>query len=264
MKIKYEEFYYNADKKNYLAETYWNLFDKNRKEAEKKFDGHMFCPQCAKAPLTVVKGNERRYFKVIKTEMEMHDVDCPYKYNRASRKETKKFYKDLDKADIRNRLVSCLNKMLKSNFDKINSNSSNSQEKIKNKNNFLLISCESNIKKYLPHKNFNSKNLEETMDIQKIYYGTCALYVCKYIPEGETQIKKYYLKILNKSNKKQICELEISPYIYAFFNGELDGIPDNKNDASNYCVCFSGILRKDKGFLKCKLEDSRLLVLEKE
>jgi len=73
----------------------------------------MFCPLCHLAPLTVAKGNQRRYFKVIEADMEKHDSECSYRRKKGSKRDTEFFYKDLDRADIRNRLVSCMNRMLK-------------------------------------------------------------------------------------------------------------------------------------------------------
>lgn len=69
MKNKFEEFYFENDR-NYPADVYWNLYDKNHQEAIKKYEGHMFCPLCKLAPLTVVKGEQRRYFKVVQSDME--------------------------------------------------------------------------------------------------------------------------------------------------------------------------------------------------
>lgn len=110
MKKKYDEFYFENDT-NYSASVYWDLYDKDYKKAISKYDGHMFCPVCKLAPLTVARGNQRRYFKVIESDKEKHDIDCPYRHEVASRKETGKFYEDLDTTDISNRLTSCLNRM---------------------------------------------------------------------------------------------------------------------------------------------------------
>lgn len=131
---------------------------------------------------------------------------------------------------------------------------------------YQFLTFTQNLKRsqYLPHKNFNSGNLKEDMDIQKIYYGKCALYIYKYIPKGGADIKMYYLKILSRNSKKQICEISISPYVYNYLSNELTDIPEERNEALNYYLCFSGILEKNKYSYKCKLKDSRLLVLEKE
>ena len=69
MKNKFEEFYFENDR-NYPADAYWDLYDKNHQEAIKKYEGHMFCPLCRLAPLTVAKGELRRYFKVVQSDME--------------------------------------------------------------------------------------------------------------------------------------------------------------------------------------------------
>ena len=86
----------------------------------------------------------------------------------------------------------------------------------------------------------------------------------KYIPKDEKDIKMYYLKVLNKNNKKQICEISISSYVYNYLGDKLADIPEKKDEAINYYLCFSGIMEKDKYSYKCKLKDSRLLALEKE
>ena len=263
MNNKYDEFYFEDDT-NYPASVYWDLYDENHMDAIRKYDGHMFCPVCKLAPLTVARGNQRRYFKVIESDMEKHDTDCPYRYNRASKRETNNFYKDLDATDIENRLVSCLNRILKKNKKNKGGNGLLERGEKKSKNNFFDYEGNGGERKYLPHKNFNSGNLDENMDIQKIYYGRCALYIYKYIPKDEKDIKMYYLKVLNKNNKKQICEISISPYVYNYLGDKLADIPEKKDEAINYYLCFSGIMEKDKYSYKCKLKDSRLLALEKE
>ena len=263
MNNKYDEFYFENDR-NYPANVYWSLFDKNRMEAIRKYDGHMFCPVCKLAPLTIARGNQRRYFKVIESDMDKHDVDCPYRHKMATKKETCNFYKDLDSTDIRNRLISCLNRMLKRVTKNMNGNGLPVREEKKSKNSFIEIKGNYGERKYLPHKNLNVGNLEEDMDIQKIYYGKCAVYIRKYIPKDKAAIKMYYLKILNRNRKKNICDIVISPYVYNYLRDELADIPEEEEEALNYYVCFSGVLKKYKSFYNCKLKDSRLLVLEKE
>lgn len=52
--------------------------------------------------------------------------------------------------------------------------------------------------------------------------------------------------------------------MYNYLSDELTDIPEERDEALNYYLCFSGVLEKDKYSYKCKLKDSRLLVLEKE
>lgn len=137
MKNKFEEFYFENDR-NYPADVYWDLYDKNHQEAIRKYEGHMFCPLCRLAPLTVAKGEQRRYFKVVQSDMEKQDT------------------------------------------------------------------------------------------------------------------------------KKQICDITISRYVYNYLKEDLDKIPEEKSEAENYYLCFSGIMEKGKYSYKCKLADSRMLILEKE
>jgi hypothetical protein len=41
----------------------------------------------------------------------------------------------------------------------------------------------------------------------------------KYIPEGDKEVKIYYLKILNTDTKKQICDISISPPMNSRLSG---------------------------------------------
>lgn len=258
MKSKFEEFYYEND--NHPVDVYWRLYDKNHAAAIAKYEGHIFCPLCRLAPLTVAKGNERRYFKVVESDMDKHDIECSYRRNQSGKRETEKFYKNLDNTDIRNRLVSCMNRMLKIYTSISAYEKEKTVDRGKKKLYFFDIETESKEIKYLPHKNINSKDLENEMDIQKIYYGKCSLYLVRYAPEEE--IKAYYLKVLNRDTKKQICDITLSPLVYSYLKKELDTVPDNKAEAKDYYLCFSGTLEKSKYSYKCKLLDSRLLVLE--
>lgn len=263
MKNKFEEFYFENDR-NYPADAYWDLYDRNHQEAIMKYEGHMFCPLCRLAPLTVAKGEHRRYFKVVQSDMEKHDSECSYRRKKGSKRDMDKFYKDLDRTDIRNRLISCMNRMLKKLINPTGGNNTNTGGARKHNKSFLDFTTENMEVKYLPHKNLNSKTLDDDMDVQKIYYGRCALYIIKYVPNGEDEIKMYYLKVLNQDTKKQICDIALSRYIYDYLKDDLDKIPDEKSKAENYYLCFAGIMEKVKKFYKCRLVDSRMLILEKE
>ena len=266
MKNKYEEFYYDVDMQNYPIGVYWDLYDKSPLEALNKYEGNIFCPLCKLAPLTVVKGNERRYMKVIENNMNKHKENCSYRLNKATKKETEYFYSDLDKTDIQSRLVGCMNKMLKKR-------SSKDDEGMKNINtgtyrtgreDFLDIETIEKKKKYLPHKSLYSEEFDTENDVIKIYYGKCALYLHEYIPEGEIEVRKYYLKILNIKTRRVICDVSISTYVYRYLEEIFSVVPKEKEKAQIFYVCFAGYMGKNKYSYSCKLKDSRLIVIEKE
>lgn len=263
MKNKFEEFYFEDDT-NYPVDVYWNLYDVNHAEAIKKYEGHIFCPLCRLAPLTVAKGNVRRYFKVVESDMDKHDTDCSYRREKAGKRETEKFYKDLDDTNIRNRLVSCMNRMLKKVISPVGIGKIKIIGRGKEASGFLDIETEAKEIKYLPHKNINSKDLENDMDTQKIYYGKCSLYIFKYVPVDEEVVKMYYLKVLNQETKKQICDIAIPPRVYGYMEDVLLDVPEDKTKTQDFYLCFSGILEKSKFSFNCLLRDSRLIVIEKQ
>ena len=278
MDVKFNEFYFENE--IHSANDYWQLYNKDPKAAIKKYDGHVFCPICESAPLTIVKGNKRRYFKVSHSDMEKHSEDCSFRNNPATKKETTYFYKDLDTTDIESRLLSCLNKMLKKELTTADKESSSVFTRKNYTNNFLDIVI-NNRKKYLPNKYLYSENLYKDSDIQTIYYGKCALYIISPNNTNDTNNtndinnknnqKYYYLKVLNSYTKKEICEISITKNIYGYLSSDLENIPNKKDEAIDYYICFSGFLKKKqrqyKGnnydFHQCNLRDSRLLILEK-
>ena len=278
MDVKFNEFYFENE--IHSANDYWQLYNKDPKAAIKKYDGHVFCPICESAPLTIVKGNKRRYFKVSHSDMEKHSEDCSFRNNPATKKETTYFYKDLDTTDIESRLLSCLNKMLKKELTTADKESSSVSTRKNYTNNFLDIVI-NNRKKYLPNKYLYSENLYKDSDIQTIYYGKCALYIISPNNTNDTNNtndinnknnqKYYYLKVLNSYTKKEICEISITKNIYGYLSSDLENIPNKKDEAIDYYICFSGFLKKKqrqyKGnnydFHQCNLRDSRLLILEK-
>lgn len=261
---KFLEFYYEVDKEVYPINHYWDLYDKNHQEAISKYEGHMFCPLCELAPITVAKGEERRYFKVDRTNMQKHDIQCSYRLKMGSKNETNEFYKDLDKTDIKNRLRSCMNKMLK-NRKKGKGEQGEKNNSIRNsQDGFLDFLTKGNVKKYLPHKNFTVGTLSEDLDIQKIFYGKCCLYILQYILEGEDEVKRYYLKVLDHKSKRQIFDIAIPTYVYKYLKAEFDDIPVSKSDAKNYYLCFSGIMQKNKYSYNSRLTDSRLILFEED
>ena len=281
MDVKFNEFYFENG--IHSANDYWQLYNKDPKAAIKKYDGHIFCPICESAPLTIVKGNKRRYFKVSHSDMEKHSDNCSFRNDPAAKKETTYFYKDLDTTDIENRLLSCLNKMLKKELTTADNEASSVSTRKNYTNNFLDIVI-NNRKKYLPNKYLYSENLYKDSDIQTIYYGKCALYIISPNNTNDTNDindtndtnnknnqKHYFLKVLNSDTKKEICEISITKNVYDYLSSDLKNIPYKKSEAVKYYICFSGFLNKKQrqyegnnyDFYQCNLRDSRLLVLEK-
>jgi hypothetical protein len=266
-KLKFDEFFFENDK-NYHADVYWNAFDTDKKTAEDKYDKHMYCPLCKTAPLTVIKGNERKYFKVINSDMEKHSLECSYRRDEASRKETNAFYADLDKSDIENRLISCMNRMLrKQKVDNKIEKTRNAFEKMIKDRSFLDIETTTREIKYLPHKRLDSELSAEDVGIIKIYYGECLLF--KKIHIFEDGNKMCFIKVKNSYNNYR-CDISISPYVYKYLEENLSEIPEG-DEGKLYNLCFAGSIEleqvkgKNKKVFnnyKCKLKDSRMLRFE--
>lgn len=265
---KFDEFYFEDDK-NYPDSVYWNSFDLDRKATEGKYDNHMFCPLCHLAPITVAKGAERRYLKVDKTDMSKHDPECSYKLDEANKTETKEFYSNLDTIDIRNRLISCMNRMLKKKLRILGTGGENPSTKKESDIEFLNFKTKEQKKKYLPHKNLITKFDDTDLDVQRIFYGECDISIRVFKVEDE--IKRYYLKIISIEKKYKICDVSIAPYVYTYLEDLLKDIPEEGVGVQKCYICFSGLMEKktftskdgSSGYsYSCVLKDSRLITIE--
>ncbi len=265
---KYSEFFFAGDGIVHFDKEYWVESKKDELSALKKFTGKIYCPMCKKAPLCIVNGYKLKYFKVTSLNMHKHDKNCIYRLDEANKEETKLFYSelDLDKDDFQNKLISCMNVMLKqmagNSSDSEKANISWTQEG----ENAFVINTLKRGKKYLPHCNLYSiKSIEDFEDdnLYKIYYGKCKIYMTYYKDETTDFVKRYYLKILNDNNLNLICTLSMSDKVYKHLNISFS---EEKQNAKSYLLCFSAKMKKMKRkygyFLECSLEHSKMAIFK--
>ena len=65
-------------------------------------------------------------------------------------------------------------------------------------------------------------------------------------PKNKNEVKMYYLKVLSPNNKKQICEIIISPYVYNYLINDLADVPIEKKGCSKVLSLFRRDIGKDK------------------
>ena len=258
---KYKEFYYIMDNKIHFDSDFWDTYNNNKTEAMRKYNKKMFCPFCRKAPLTVVMGNERKYFRVSELDMSKHISGCPNFFDEASRAEVKEFYDTIDDDDIQNRLVTYINRLLKNDiaiFDKFN-------EKLNNNSNKDVFSafCFENkqkIKKSIPSMSLYSDCLRKNIDMIKLFYGKCKIYCISHTDENTKEVKVYYLRILNNITNKLICSLKISPKVYDYIN---INFPESKSEAKMFYIgFFSQLYINKKGYLSVIIRNSKMVRFE--
>lgn len=257
---KFDEFYFVGDNSVHQDYEYWDVYNIDRQGAIEKFDGKMFCPLCKKAPLTIARGEMRKYFKVVKRDMDKHDPNCSYMLKVATKRETKEFFDNLSKSDIKNRLTSCINLFLKKEKNKATAN--NSHPKAPHINvDIFSFKTKSKRKKYLSHISLNSKRIRDKMDIIKIYYGKCLIWSTKSPYKNSNNVYGCLLHILNGKTKKYICSISMSGNVKEYLGIDFK---DSKEFAEHYYVSFAAEMKESKeGFLNCKVRDSRLIALEK-
>ena len=261
-KKKYNEFYFMEDGKIHPDSDYWNLYNKNKNEATKKFDGKMNCDLCFMAPLTVAKGRKLKYFKVNQSDVSKHLKNCPYLLDEATKSEVKEFYESAIDEDIKNRLTICMNKMLKKKIEE----TKNNELTVKEDNNefkAFIIENRKRKRKYLPTISLYSQDIREELDKLKIYYGKCKVYYNyrTYIDKNDKnkEIKRYYLQILNNKTNKLICSLSVSSTVFGYLEISL---PDKRENSKLYYLCFFAEFYIKEEYLNAILKDSRMILFE--
>lgn len=261
-KKKYNGFYFIEDGKIHPDSDYWDLYNKNKNEAIKKFDGKMNCDLCFMAPLTVAKGRKLKYFRVKQSDVSKHLKNCPYLLDEATKNEVKEFYKNATNEDIVNRLTVCMNKMLKKKIKETKKN----ELTIKEDNNefeAFIIKNRERKKKYLPTISLYSQHIREELDKLKIYYGKCKVYynyrTCIDKNDKNKEIKRYYLQILNSKTNKLICSLSVSSTVFGYLEISL---PDKRKNSKLYYLCFFAEFDIKEGYLNAVLKDSRMILFE--
>ena len=257
-KKKYNEFYFIEDGKTHLDSDYWDLYNKDKNEAMKKFEGKINCPLCFMAPLTVAKGRKLKYFKVNQSDVSKHLKNCPYLLNEATKSEVKEFYESATDEDIKNRLTICMNKMLKKKIKETKNN-----ELTVKKDNIefeaFIIKNKEEKKKYLPTISLYSQHIREELDRLKIYYGKCKVYYKTYIDKNK-EIKRYYLQILNNKTNKLICSLSFSPEVFSYL--KYTNLPNENENYKEYYLCFFAEFYIKEEYLNAILKDSRMILFE--
>ncbi len=256
---KFYEFYFIDDNYVYNDDEYWRLYDENKEKAIKKFEGKMFCPLCLKAPLTVARGDKRKYFKV--NSVDMHSINCSYRLDEANKSEVKSYYENLDIDDIKSKLTSCMNQLLNKAFKGFkNTKCIDDVRKSINEGIFSFKTRKAKIK-HLPHMNLESRKIRENMDKIKIYYGECYVYFSKSPFSNSKGVYGGLLHILSLRTKKQICSISISPNVHEYLGIDFN---NTVSQAEKYYLCFvSEMIMDNKGYLNCKINDSRLMLFEK-
>lgn len=127
----------------------------------------------------------------------------------------------------------------------------------------LLLKIEKEGKKYLPIISLYSQHIREELDKLKIYYGKCKIYYNyrTYIDKNDKnkEIKKYYLRILDNKTNKLICSLSVSSAVFSYLEISL---PDKKENAKLYYLCFFAEFNIKEGYLNAVLKDSRMILFE--
>ena len=234
------------DRKTHPGSDYWDLYNKDKNEAMKKFEGKMNCPLCFMAPLTVAKVRKLKYFRVNQSDVSKHLKNCPY----------------LLDEDIKNRLTICMNKMLKKKIEE----TKNNELTVKEDNNefkAFIIENRKRKRKYLPTISLYSQDIREELDKLKIYYGKCKVYYNyrTYIDKNDKnkEIKRYYLQILNNKTNKLICSLSVSSTVFSYLEISL---PDKRENSKLYYLCFFAEFYIKEEYLNAILKDSRMILFE--
>lgn len=200
----FEEFYYIKTGKNCNVKDVVDYANNNHGDYT-PFEGAMFCPECEKAELFLVRETSGRRAHLKKKPSSSHDDTCSYIYDYASRTTIQNYVKGLTNSKIQEKLNSIMHMLFKVKNQKpnilINNNISNS----KNNSSPMLIP---EVKKdVIELKSLRRKSLSSWIDVSDgtdlyLFYGEVKLEVVEKekVNDGGESYKYYLLKLwtLNK------------------------------------------------------------------
>lgn len=200
----FEEFYYIKTGKNCNVKDVVD-YAKNNHGDYTPFEGAMFCPECEKAELFLVRETSGRRAHLKKKQSSSHDDTCSYKFDYATRTTIQHYVKGLTNSQIQEKLNSIMHMLFKVKNQKPNILISNNISNSKNNSSPMLIP---EVKKdVIELKSLRRKSLSSWIDESDgtdlyLFYGEVKLEVVekeKIKDDGDSY--KYYLLNLWTLNK---------------------------------------------------------------
>lgn len=210
----FEEFYYSTQKRCIPVETVQMEYEKCNGNIS-KFHGLMLCPECKTAELAFhPKTNSKKEY-LSKKPSSAHLNGCSYIHDYATRKQIIDFVKILSDEQIKDRLQSALNVLLRYNIVAVST-----ANLLSNDNNPIVIRTQSNGKnvyRALPRRSLSTAFIKDEEGKIFVFYGKVKLYVEEinkehttyYVLKIETENRngewKYKTKIFRGTHKDSIA-----------------------------------------------------------
>lgn len=180
----FEEFYFKPVAKIvplYVLENY----AKTHSGKYEKYEGNIFCPECKLPQLTLVQNYAGESHHLRKYPKQLHDEDCSYNYEHASKKAAIKFFESLSKSQIEEKLYG-MQLWLEKQSRKASVQTENStSKKTRDSNPFLFTISEkgqpTKTYKTLRRKSLNNNLSDVILGELYIFYGKVKL---------ETEVRK--------------------------------------------------------------------------
>ncbi|MEF7496534.1 hypothetical protein V4V34_18525 [Lysinibacillus sphaericus] len=200
----FEEFYYIKTGKNCNVKDVVD-YAKNNHGDYTPFEGSMFCPECEKAELFLVRETSGKRAHLKKKPSSSHDDTCSYIYDYASKTTIQNYVKGLTNSQIQEKLNSIMHMLFKVKNQKLNILTNNDISNSKNSSSPMLIP---EVKKdVIELKSLRRKSLSSWIDESDgtdlyLFYGEVKLEIVekeKVNDDGDSY--KYYLLNLWTLNK---------------------------------------------------------------
>lgn len=240
-KRKFDFFYYLLDHKIHpfseVEETY-----KEVDSSLSEYSNYMMCPECHKAQLTYKHGRNGRPGYLAKKSNFEHEDGCTYAYKEASKKQVEKYVSNLTEQQIKSKLETAINLLIRNmNQTEIDSKK-NSERYI---NTFVIRADNAKKAEYktIPRKSLNAWLDKELVENTYIFYGKVRLKTKNII--SKSNFEYHMLDIYTFNQKKGEWVYKISTY-----RGKIvDKIAENKE----YAIALIGNIVFEYGYMQLKL-----------
>lgn len=267
--MKFEEFYYDKDKKIYGISVLNEAYKDSQKKYIDTYYGHMYCPECIIAQLEYHPTAQTPYLKRMKAFS--HDEGCSYSCPEVNKEQVRTYYTDeKNLMNINKKLKGCIDLLLKGvkRGGATKSIGGSTNKKIA-KDIFTFEEGKSRL--LIKRKKITRKlNEPDDYDIPILFYGTVQL---EWQEQNRTsqkgeQYKVMYLRVYSqevvKGQPRRVlrCRIEVSEKKYNYLEDTIKKIATDKM----YNIAFMSEMEKVKWngieFNNCKLAFSTHIVVE--
>lgn len=279
MDRKFNEFYYDEDGKVLDYDELRKDIRRNKEEALKKYEEHIFCPACRVAPLSI--NIELDYLYVSPNHQQDHDEECPMRAEYLGKRELETLYDKLTDDKLERKLNAAINKGIRLSLGNNNINNNVNGNNNADDNELNEVNYRGRIRR-IPDRSIYSNKIYLNLGLSTLYYGLC--YIEQEYVNGDNtddvkinesdggvikeknkdknekdKVSYWMIHILNRKNRETLMSIKLTEIVKHYFKYDFSD-PDKLYNVAFVLELYSknddykGSLRNSRYFKSVPVE----------